>query len=365
MDRSSPAVTGSQVCRPFTIKRLLMNYQATAERSLDGPNGRGRQPLSSPPPQSPIRNHYHHHSTTSRSRQSATDLPPSRSTASLQIHGSDDDGVVRSVVVGFASTPLLMAMDSGACEKTDTVLEGETIACFAVGGEARLCLPQILNTVLSGYSLGQINSVCDDLHIFCSVCNTAQLDALKRLGILPSSAPSCGLITKTDAERMCSALMHGISDRGAGCGGGPVASTGLQPHRDVASSSAESFVVTHECFGKCAGIFRPEVYTTPLAAAIQCRECGCTFSTQQFVCHSHRSLENRTCHWGFDSVNWRHYLMLSKEYAERDRRRYLAALERVKDLFNAKKTSQKRSEVFHSNFVFKLFEYSYFVFKLL
>ena len=29
--------------------------------------------------------------------------------------------------------------------------------------------------------------------------------------------------------------------------------------------------------------------------------------------HSHRSLENRVCHWGFDSTNWRSYLLLAKE----------------------------------------------------
>uniref|UniRef100_UPI000068341A Ski oncogene n=1 Tax=Homo sapiens TaxID=9606 RepID=UPI000068341A len=94
-------------------------------------------------------------------------------------------------------------------ERCETVLEGETISCFVVGGEKRLCLPQILNSVLRDFSLQQINAVCDELHIYCSRCTADQLEILKVMGILPFSAPSCGLITKTDAERLCNALLYG------------------------------------------------------------------------------------------------------------------------------------------------------------
>jgi hypothetical protein len=37
------------------------------------------------------------------------------------------------------------------------------------------------------------------------------------------------------------------------------------------------------------------------------------FSPQKFVCHAHQFRENRTCHWGFDSSNWRSYLLIAED----------------------------------------------------
>ena len=62
--------------------------------------------------------------------------------------------------------------------------------------------------MLRDYTLADINNVCDELHIYCSRCSPDQLEVLKVTGVLPVSAPSCGLITKTDAERLCNALLH-------------------------------------------------------------------------------------------------------------------------------------------------------------
>lgn len=103
--------------------------------------------------------------------------------------------------------PLLIPSDSST-ELTQTMLEGESISCFQVGGEKRLCLPQVLNSVLREFSLQQINTVCDELYIYCSRCTSDQLHILKVLGILPFNAPSCGLITLTDAQRLCNALLR-------------------------------------------------------------------------------------------------------------------------------------------------------------
>lgn len=207
--------------------------------------------------------------------------------------------------------PLLIAPDHST-ERCETVLERETISCFVVGGEKRLCLPQILNSVLRDFTLQQINAVCDEMHIYCSRCTAEQLEILKIMGILPFSAPSCGLITQTDAERLCNSLLHG----GA-----------LPPSLDkeLACSFAEldytdrAFKVYHECFGKCKGLFLPGLYTSPHAACIQCLDCRLIFPTQKFVVHSHKRLENRTCHWGFDSSNWRAYILLDQDYAEKEK----------------------------------------------
>lgn len=185
-------------------------------------------------------------------------------------------------------------------ERGETVLEGDVITCFVVGGEKRLCLPQILNTVLRDFSLQQINSVCDELQIFCSRCNPEQLEILKVCGILPFSAPSCGLITKTDAERLCNALLH------------------ARLPKSTETPTKHSFKVYHECFGKCKGIFIPELYTGPHAKCITCCECHGLLSPQRFVVHSHKPQENRTCHWGFDSNSWRSYVLISKNQENED-----------------------------------------------
>lgn len=103
--------------------------------------------------------------------------------------------------------PLLVPSDRST-ELTHAVLEGESISSFVVGGEKRLCLPQVLNSVLRDFTLQQINAVCDELYVYCARCDADQLHVLKVLGILPFNAPSCGLITLTDAQRLCNALLR-------------------------------------------------------------------------------------------------------------------------------------------------------------
>eukprot|EP00070_Physeter_catodon_P036873 XP_028343767.1 ski oncogene isoform X2 [Physeter catodon] len=224
--------------------------------------------------------------------------------------------------------PFFMPSDRST-ERCETVLEGETISCFVVGGEKRLCLPQILNSVLRDFSLQQINSVCDELHIYCSRCTADQLEILKVMGILPFSAPSCGLITKTDAERLCNALLYG----------------GAYPppcKKELAASlalglelSERSVRVYHECFGKCKGLLVPELYNSPSAACIQCLDCRLMYPPHKFVVHSHKALENRTCHWGFDSANWRAYILLSQDYTGKEEQARLGrCLDDVKEKFD-------------------------------
>ena len=88
-------------------------------------------------------------------------------------------------------------------------LEGQRIACFIVGGEPRLCLPQVLNSVLRQKDITEINGAWDELQINCSLCTTEQLNSLKaQPAILPRTAASCGLITKSDAQRLCSSLLR-------------------------------------------------------------------------------------------------------------------------------------------------------------
>jgi hypothetical protein len=69
-------------------------------------------------------------------------------------------------VLGFQPPPIFSAPDRASTEKKDTILEGEVISCFEVGGEKRLCFPQILTTVLRPFSLHQINQVRKRLRRF-------------------------------------------------------------------------------------------------------------------------------------------------------------------------------------------------------
>uniref|UniRef100_A0AAX7TC59 Ski oncogene n=1 Tax=Astatotilapia calliptera TaxID=8154 RepID=A0AAX7TC59_ASTCA len=251
--------------------------------------------------------------------------------------GKEPEPVLQHLPPPVMPGPLFIPSDRST-ERCETVLEGETISCFVVGGEKRLCLPQILNTVLRDFTLQQINSVCDELHIYCSRCTADQLEILKVMGILPFSAPSCGLITKTDAERLCNALIYG----------------GAYPPRckkEMNGGSLElqftdrSFKVYHECFGKCKGLFVPELYTNPNAACIQCMDCRLMYPTHKFVVHGHKAQENRTCHWGFDSANWRAYILLGEDYTEKEEKARLELfLDEIKEKFDfANKYKRKAS----------------------
>jgi len=196
----------------------------------------------------------------------------------------------------IGTAPMLISADQASTTLTETIIEDRKIVGFSVGGEKRLCLPQIINTILGEFGVEEIRPVYDDLQIFCALCTSAQLDTLKQAGVLPQGAPSCGLITKTDAERMCSALLHRNGQR---C-----------PSNISLSETGRGLDVKHECFGKCRGTFYSGRYVSSDSPAIKCAECLGDFSPEQFVCHSHMARENRTVHWGFESVKWRSYLML-------------------------------------------------------
>ncbi|CAB1317073.1 unnamed protein product [Coregonus sp. 'balchen'] len=230
--------------------------------------------------------------------------------------------------------PLLVPSDSST-ELSHSLLEGESISSFAVGGEKRLCLPQVLNSVLRDFSLQQINAVCDELYVYCSRCDGEQLHILKVLGILPFNAPSCGLITLTDAQRLCNALLR----PGAALPSDP---STKRPGQGLLKDTEASFQVEHQCLGKCQGLFVPTFYTQPEAPCIQCVECQLLFSPQKFVMHSHKSPDKRTCHWGFDSAKWPCYLQLGRQYlgtAEEPQLKLL--LEDMKDKFHYNRTTDK------------------------
>lgn len=206
--------------------------------------------------------------------------------------------------------PVLSAADTGRSILYETFLEGKPIGCFMLGGEMRLCFPQVLNNVLMDFGLDQINRTFDDLRIFCSQCTLEQLNQFKAAKILPEDVNSSGLITRTNAERLCSALLH-------------------RAERTRIAKGGISFKVYHRCFGKCEGICTPDLYSYKDPACIRCIECNGMFSPQKFVCHVHQQQENSTLHWGFDSNNWRYYLHVSLD--EENREKYTTYLDDLRD----------------------------------
>ncbi|XP_021963662.1 uncharacterized protein LOC110859101 [Folsomia candida] len=234
--------------------------------------------------------------------------------------------------------PILSASDRSTTEKRETPLEGVFISCFVVGGEKRLCFPHILTTVLKPFSLPQINQVCDELQIFCSRCSPEQLEVLKVTGVLPMGAHSCGLITKTDAERLVNALLHRNPPKAAV--GSVAARSGA-----AASSPNNAFRVYHKCFGKCKGIVLSNLYDRMDSLCIECVECHGLFSPARFVAHSHHRQEVRTCHWGFDSSKWRHYLLLDRD---EDPEKWTKSLAEFKGKFEQKRKVRKKTVFFRN-----------------
>ncbi|XP_052398489.1 ski-like protein [Carassius gibelio] len=248
---------------------------------------------------------------------------------------------------GMAVGPVLVPPDSstdlGLC-----CLEGESISCFSVGGELRLCLPQLLNTILRDFSLQQINSVCDQLYLYCSRCDATQLHILKMLGILPPGTPSCGLITLTDSQRLCNTLLHPGEEPSRDSHKG----NGDREEEEKDGEESGGFWVEHQCLGKCQGLFVPQLYSSPDAHCIRCSQCRMLFCPERFVMHSHREPDKRTCHWGFDSAKWFCYLQLAQKHlGTADEEMLKKSLEDMKMKFQEEKR-QPRVGVSSPAFVF-------------
>jgi hypothetical protein len=232
------------------------------------------------------------------------------------------------------AVPIMSSSDKTWSELEETRVDGERISCFNVGGELRLCLPQILNSVLERLSLKDINQACEELQIYCSTCTPDQLQVLKDSKVLPETAYQCGLITKSDAERLCAFLLDRAPPRASLRLGDP-------------KSSPFSFRVEHDCFGHCEGLVLPEAYTAPNARCIECVQCEGLFSPQKFVCHAHDNTESRTCHWGFSSENWRSYLRLSDTYGEEERARHTKVVDDFKMRYLPSGIKRRQVRIYH------------------
>jgi SKI/SNO/DAC family/c-SKI Smad4 binding domain len=313
-----------QPCHP-RIKRILNSYQQWAEHSLKGPSDSVEVRASvdvAPVCQSKSSVSDVVRGTLIKANLSRNDVVNSAAAAApVKVEpcrirtvstSSFDSGDVERVapkkvakIVGqrmsdaVPNRPLLMAAEGAASYRlTETMLKDQPISCFNVGGERRLCMPQVLSKVLYSFSPARIQSASDELRINFAECNAGQLEALKRRSVLPAGVARCGLITQTDAERLCAILL------------------GSQPAACSSRLDSTAIPVAHECFGGCRGVLLPREYKSPTSSCIECLKCNGRMNPAEFVSHTHSHREDQICHWGFDVSNWRFYLMVSQDDAD-------------------------------------------------
>jgi len=302
-----------QPCYP-RIKRILMGFQDSARHSLSGPPDAvtDASPAAQQPSVDPVKAEVPSDSGDSASRYRRAD-DASNGRGDVETAAATQDRGGRVPAAGFKRpvlpAPVLTAADrnSRTLELSEARVEGELISCFDVGGEARLCLPQLISRVLPNVAASTLHAVTTALHVYFAECSAGQLAALKRARVLPDAVSRSGLVTLSDAVRICAALLHD-SPPPSSC---PRRRRPTPADDDVAAAVP----VVHECFGGCRGLFWPRDYDSPGSRCVECADCRGRLSPRQFIAHSHTGGESRTCHWGFDCQNWRSYLMLSDEVA--------------------------------------------------
>lgn len=194
-----------------------------------------------------------------------------------------------------------------------SIVEGEKVMGFNVWGEVRLCLPHLLRFVINDVDIEEIGQALSKLRIACTKCSQRQLAMLHGCNALPTEVTSCGLIRKSDAERMLKLLRSSrerptLSD--AEKESAEASAEGLKASNEE-SRSGSYIDVRHDCFGTERGRIYPHLYNTATSPCIACQTCNKLFTPQDFVGHTHSVNESDSCcHWGFDSTNWRSYLQL-------------------------------------------------------
>ncbi len=92
---------------------------------------------------------------------------------------------------------------------------------------------------------------------------------MKTRNILPLAAHQCGLITKSDAERLISYLGMCSLQKEANEN---VDELLLDDPRLI--DAEEVLYVVHECFGRGKGALYPDLYETSSSKCIRCKECS-------------------------------------------------------------------------------------------
>uniref|UniRef100_A0AC34RDC6 C-SKI SMAD4-binding domain-containing protein n=1 Tax=Panagrolaimus sp. JU765 TaxID=591449 RepID=A0AC34RDC6_9BILA len=195
--------------------------------------------------------------------------------------------------VNNPATPFVFEADRGSSNLKSTHLGGSLISCFVVGGEIRLCGPQVFSIVLKDISEEDLSRTIQNYSIFDQPASEEQFTLLKNNQALPNTSTGCSLITKTNAERLVGALVDPINFRRL---------------PDEKRPKLDPILIQHDCFSGCEARLFPSLYPGP---CIECVACECLMNPESFCRHSHSNQENNQfCHWGFDAVNWKNYIRL-------------------------------------------------------
>lgn len=270
---------------------MILKYQQIAMNSLAGPATLWRSDTKPGVPTG------HNFATLAGNQMSKPALPPTTLSPDIPLSYKYPFHSFPPVL-----PPFLYQADTESSELIYCELEGSQIAGFRIGGEDRLCVPQILHTLLRGIDVKLIDGACVQLFIHCSNCTVQQLLLMKQGDIIPGNRPSCGLMRLTDAERLCTLLLHSKATQ--------ITDPSCRKYPQINNTCVP---VYHECFGEGHGFLYTELYTHALAKCISCADCEKLFTPDRFVTHTHFNQENMICHWGFNRRNWRCYLLLSDE----------------------------------------------------
>lgn len=192
------------------------------------------------------------------------------------------------------------------------VLADVPIVALLIDGKERLCLAQISNTLLKGYSYNEIHNRRVALGITCVQCTPVQLEILRRAGAMPVSSRRCGMITKREAERLVKSFLEDTSPP--------------KLPEDFA------FDVQHDCGWGSRGNFIPSRYNSSRAKCIKCAYCNMYFSPNKFIFHYHRTPDAKYNHPDAANFNsWRRHLRLTSGQENTD---LVYAWEDVKAMFN-------------------------------
>ncbi|KAI1699045.1 SKI/SNO/DAC family domain-containing protein [Ditylenchus destructor] len=207
--------------------------------------------------------------------------------------------LLRTVKKDNAAPPFMLQADSKFSSLKSTRLLNQLIHCFVVGGECRLVFPQMIACILGDIPQRSIDEQMIKLQIQNMHASGEQLQVLKLAGVIPSSAPKCELITKSNAERLMAVfLVDGTAP----------------PLTDEAKEGIEFIYIAHDCFGGCSGKLYNSLSPQP---CIECSNCKKLFIPESFCRHSHVDLSSKKqSHWGFDSSNWPFYLHLDSDVTE-------------------------------------------------
>lgn len=289
----------SHILSPFARQLLLGN------RNL--PNLNSKRPLVPPPPPQTITNFPSQ--SSSSAIPSSNSASPSSSFSLPRPHEIEETG-----------------------ELVYSIVEGEKVMGFNVWGEVRLCLPHLLRFVLNDVDIDEIGQAISKLRIACTKCSPRQLAMLHGCNALPGEVTSCGLIRKSDAERMLKFLRSSrrrptLADACPNVNATDGRAFVLEQTEGKKSAEERdatlgNFIdVRHDCFGTQRGRVYPHLYNSVTSPCIVCRTCNKLFSPQDFVGHTHSVNESDgCCHWGFDSTNWRSYLQLDIDSVSRQKK---------------------------------------------